>query len=67
VNAALQSGASVDAANDNGLSLLHVAALGGHSDVVQLLVDSGAAYNARTLSGETPLALASANGHLNVS
>ncbi|KAM0689613.1 hypothetical protein Q7P36_010484 [Cladosporium allicinum] len=38
----LDSGVPVDAKNDTGMTALCCAALGGHSDVVQILIDRGA-------------------------
>lgn len=60
------SEANAEVTNDSGLTLLHVAAMSGKLDVVQLLVDKGANVNAKADSGETPLHLAAANGHTDV-
>ncbi len=46
------------------MSLLHAAALGGHINVARALVQAGANVNAATDGGETPVHVASANGHL---
>lgn len=50
----------------SGYTALHHAAIGGHADVVQVLLDSGADINARGSGGETPLLLAAAKGNLEV-
>jgi len=39
----LSGGAAVDAADDDGLSPLHVACIGGHADVARALLEGGAA------------------------
>ena len=45
---------------------LHWAAVGGHKDVVELLLAHGAEVNARYSDGYTPLHYAAANGHKDV-
>jgi Ankyrin repeats (many copies)/Zinc finger, ZZ type len=45
-----------------GYTPLHKAAIGGHGEVVILLLENGADINARTTYGVTPLHLASNNG-----
>lgn len=47
-----------NAQNKNGETALHAAALAGLNSVVRLLVDRGAAVNAKTRNGKTPLATA---------
>ncbi len=47
-----------NAANKNGETALHSAALAGLDSVVKLLVERGAAVNAKTKAGKTPLATA---------
>ena len=42
----------------SGNTALHDAALGGHREVVQLLLDNNANLNARNKAGETPIMLA---------
>lgn len=56
------------------LTPLHVAAKNGHRRIVQILIESGANYNAQTqmvftillFYGETPLHFAAMNGHEDV-
>lgn len=48
----------VNAANKTGDTALHAAALAGLDSVVKLLIDRGAAINAKTKAGKTPLATA---------
>jgi len=54
--------ACVHRLDEEAASVLHVAALHGHSDVVQLLLESGADVNEHTC-GSLPLHLAAARGH----
>lgn len=61
----LASGRNVNATNQDGDSAIHLAASGGHLDIVQLLLNEGANPNIEnTLSGERPLHGAAFNGHL---
>jgi len=55
VRALVDAGAAVDAAERDGRTPLHWAALEGHSEVVRALVDAGAAATARTSAGALPL------------
>ena len=55
-----------DPANEAGLTPLHVAASQGHKDVAESRIAKGADINARTGSGETPLALAIEKKHESV-
>ena len=58
VNLTLQLGANVRAANDEGFTALHGAAVRGANSIVQLLVDKGAQLDAKTKKeGWTPLAI----------
>ena len=50
----------------SGLTPLHLAAMRGHLDVVQYLVERGADWNAKDLEGMTPVARAVASGCLDV-
>ncbi len=51
--------------SDGRTALVH-AALGGHLEVVQVLIDSGADLNARTNSGRTALYFAEKYGYADV-
>lgn len=59
VQALLERGASVNRA---GWSPLHYAAAGGSADIARMLVDRGAALNARAPGGLTPLMMAAREG-----
>lgn len=58
IKLAIQLGASVNQADPNGDTALHVAATRRRDLIVQALVDSGAMLGARNHDGETPLAAA---------
>ncbi|XP_060597665.1 ankyrin repeat and SOCS box protein 3-like isoform X2 [Ruditapes philippinarum] len=45
------------------LSALHIAAMRGYSDIVDLLVEHKASVHSRDYEGNTPLVLAARNGH----
>jgi ankyrin repeat protein len=45
-----------------GTTLLHLAAEKGHADVVELLIQKGAALNAENSQGDTPLDVAINHG-----
>ena len=49
---------------DGMWTALHRAALDGHASIVKLLIDHGAAVDARDKDGDTPLHDAARNGHL---
>ena len=57
VKQAIAVGADVNAMGDEGETPLHLAALGGHKEVAELLIAKGADLNAKSY-GETPLDLA---------
>ena len=64
VRAALEQGADVNAAQGDGMTALHWAALRGDAEVVRMLLAAGADVNATTrLNGHTPLLLAAEEGH----
>lgn len=58
VKAALDLGADIDAANEDGRTAMHMAAFTGADGVVQLLADRGAAIDAQDRRGETPWSMA---------
>lgn len=53
----------INAASENGLTPLHLAAFRGHADMVKQLLESGANDKAVTKNGMTPLALARLGKH----
>ena len=59
----IEQGATVDATNQYGWTLLHWAALNGHKEAVNLLLDKGAAVDTTDSDGLTPLHWAALNGH----
>lgn len=62
----LEKGADGAATDDNGQTLLHLAALKGHEALVTLLLNRGAPINARCKLNGTPLFVAAQAGHLTV-
>ena len=52
----------INAQNEFGLSPLHFACIGGHSDVVSMLLKRGAIPTSRTATEATPLHLAASSG-----
>ena len=56
----------VDTKNNYGNTPLHQAAINGHSDVVQHLLDRGAGIDTKDNDGVTPLRLAEGKGHADV-
>ena len=52
--------------NKHEWSLLHMAASGGNSRMVELLVSRGASVNASTKDGKLPLHYAAGKGHLDI-
>ena len=67
VQAAVSLGADVNAANGDGDTALHGAAVLGYDTVVQFLADHGAQLNAKNKRGLTPLAALLARGDRRVS
>jgi uncharacterized protein len=59
VKVALELGADVNAATEDGDTALHVATLAQFNSIIQLLVENGADVGAKNKSGQTPLMLAS--------
>ena len=59
-----QGGLSPKETDGNGNTPLHCAALGGHTDVAQLLVDAGADLEATNNEGDRPLHLGAGAGSL---
>src|SRR5262245_62523235 len=60
----LKDGADVNAAQGDGMTALHWAALNGDADITQMLLYAGANVGARTrLGGYTPLHLAAQTGN----
>ena len=47
----------------DGSNALHVASSNGHKEVVELLINKGAAIDLAMNEGTTPLFIASQNGH----
>ncbi|MFP3021113.1 MAG: ankyrin repeat domain-containing protein [Wolbachia sp.] len=57
---------SVNATDKYGCTLLHWAALKGHSDIAKFLVDKGANVNAKDILGRTPMHFAVMNNHKDI-
>ncbi len=55
VEALLESGADINATNEQKQTALHNAANKGHTNIVKILLDSGANANATDMFGHTPL------------
>jgi ankyrin repeat protein len=50
--------------NRPGWTALHYAAASGSNDIVQMLLDKGAALDARSANGTTPIMMATYGGHI---
>ena len=59
VKVALELGADVNAASEEGDTALHVATTAQFNSIIQLLVENGADVGVKNKSGQTPLTLAS--------
>ena len=59
-----QGGLSPKETDGNGNTPLHCAALGGHAEVAQLLVDAGADLEATNNEGDRPIHLGAGAGNL---
>ncbi|MCA7010493.1 ankyrin repeat domain-containing protein [Wolbachia endosymbiont of Tribolium confusum] len=57
---------SVNATDKYGCTLLHWAALKGHSDITKFLVDKGANVNAKDILGRIPMHFAIMNNNVNI-
>ena len=64
VKAAVELGADVNAANENGDTALHIAAHHGFNTVVRFLVSKGASVDAKNARGHTPLDMANGIGRV---
>ena len=62
----IQSGADVNAKNNDGLTPLHWASSNEHIEIVKLLLEHGADVNAKNDDGYTPLYWASRKGHTEI-
>ena len=51
----IAAGTDVNAKGDGGVTPLHIAPLGSHKEVAELLIAKGADVNAKKDDGETPL------------
>jgi ankyrin repeat protein len=58
VRVAIESGAEIDAVNEDGQTAMHMAAFTGADGVVQLLAARGAAIDVQDKRGETPWSMA---------
>ncbi len=67
VNQHIAAGTDLNAKSDgDGWTPLHFAAFGGHKEIAELLIGSGAEVNAKGLGGYTPLLHAAYSGHKEV-
>ncbi len=62
----LMRGASINEADKNGETPLHLASWGGHLDTLQHLINNGANISTKDSSGKTPLDIARDKGHNNL-
>eukprot|EP00438_Fugacium_kawagutii_P019447 Skav202439 [mRNA] locus=scaffold2957:52823:54250:- [translate_table: standard] len=67
VRSLLQAGADLNATSTAGVQPLHAAAIAGHAEIVQILVEHGADPNQRHgFAGNSPLHFAAEMGHVEV-
>ncbi|NIM59890.1 MAG: serine hydrolase [Candidatus Aminicenantes bacterium] len=66
VEALLDSGADINARDEQNQTALHLAAGRGHTAVVKLLLEHGADVNARNLLGRTPILVPVYRGSLDI-
>jgi ankyrin repeat protein len=66
IKALLEKGGDVNAANDEGRTVLTFAAWSGNLEVVRFLIDKGLDVNAKDEKGQTALSIASANNLLEI-
>ncbi|MEN8220382.1 MAG: ankyrin repeat domain-containing protein [Pseudomonadota bacterium] len=59
----LEKGWNVNTKDKEAWTLLHHAAINGHTDIAELLLDKGTKIDAKDKEGWTPLMVASANSH----
>ena len=52
--------------DDSMPNLLHIALMGGHAEIAQVLIEHGADVNAQGFYKSTPLHLASSGGHVEI-
>ncbi|WP_265018042.1 ankyrin repeat domain-containing protein [Wolbachia endosymbiont (group A) of Coremacera marginata] len=62
----LMKGASVNEADENGETPLHLASWDGHLGILQHLINNGANIGTKDSSGKTPLDIARDKGHNNI-
>jgi len=63
VRALIEAGTDVNKADDDGDTLLYMAAEEGHEAVVKALIEAGADVNKADNDGKTPLYMAAQEGH----
>jgi len=51
----ISAGADVNTKDEDGLNLLHIAAMEGHKDIIELIIDKGANVNGKNVNRTSPL------------